>query len=158
MRVVGRLILVTGLILLAACSSKPSTSPRSDNTGPVGGSGAALGSCVERYNLKTLAKRSFAFDGTVSVVKKADSETGADEVTFNVGHWYKGGSEDQITLKTYGVGGVTSAGSISGRSGERMLVTGEDDTLWTCGFTQSYSPQVAAQWETTFKTSSTSTP
>lgn len=152
MRLAGRVILATGFLILAACSSKPSTSPKSDNTGGVSGSGAALGSCVEQYNLKTLAKRSFAFDGTVSAVKKADTETGADEVTFNVVHWYKGGSAARITLKTYGVGGVTSAGSISGRAGEHMLVTGEDDTIWTCGFTQAYTTDVAAQWEATFKT------
>ena len=155
MRVGVRAIVVTGFLVLTACSSTPSRSSKSDNTGASGGSSAAS-SCVEQYNLGTLAKRSFAFDGTVRSVTKTDSETGADQVTFDVGHWYKGGTSDQITLKTYGVGRVTSAGSISGRSGERLLVTGEDNILWTCGFTQAYSPAVATQWETTFKTSGVS--
>ena len=152
MRVATRVILVAGFLVLFGCSSNPSIAPRSDKAETTGGSGA-LGSCVERYNVKTLAKRSFAFDGTVSGMKKASTETGADLVTFNVSHWYKGGSANQVTLKTHGVGGVTSAGSISGRSGERLLVTGEDDTLWTCGFTRPYSQDVAARWEATFNNS-----
>jgi hypothetical protein len=137
------------LAVLVACSSKPQSAPRSSEPVTTGG-GAALGSCVERYSPATLAKRSFAFDGTVKSSAKSTTETGADTVTFTVNHWYKGGSATEVTLKTYGLGGVTSAGSISGRAGEHMLVTGEEDNLWTCGFTQPYSDAGAAEWNATF--------
>ncbi len=135
------------LFALTACSSEPQASPSPD---PSVGGGEALGSCVEQYSPSTLAKRSWAFDGTVKSSMKATTETGADSVTFAVNHWFKGGTSSSITVETYGLGGVTSAGSISGQVGERMLVTGEEDSLWTCGFTQPYTETVAADWSAAF--------
>lgn len=149
MRVKAGLIL---LVLLAACSS--ATRPQAQRPSPQEtdtGGGLTIGSCVERYSSETLAARSWAFDGTVSSVQKASTETGADSIAFKVNRWYKGGdNQSTVTKQTYGVGGITSAGSISGTLGERMLVTGENESLWTCGFTQPYSSEAAAEWEAAF--------
>jgi hypothetical protein len=137
-----------GLLALGACSSGTiiGRSPRAD----AGLGSTSSGSCVEQYSRATLAKRDFAFDGTIEAVAKASSETGADQMTFTVNRWYRGGPAREVTLSAYGVGTVTSAGSISGGIGDRLLVTGDDDSERICGFTQPYSAEVAAEWEATF--------
>lgn len=141
-------------VLAVACSSSTPSRPQgrvSPTESADSSGGTSLGSCVERYSPETLTARSFAFDGTVSSVEKGTTETGSDSVTFSVNRWYKGGDDGgSVTLKAFGVGGVTSAGSISGTAGERLLVTGDEDTIWTCGFTQPYTTQAAAEWEAAF--------
>ena len=145
-----RKALVAGLLVLAACSSRPSATSTQPGRSDTSGEGAVLGSCVEGYNLQNLAKRSWAFDGTVVSSKKTEAETGTDTVTFHVSRWFKGTSESEVVLETYGLGGITSAGTIAGRPGDRMLVTGEGKTIWTCGFTQPYTAAAAADWQIAF--------
>jgi hypothetical protein len=83
-------------------------------------------------------------------VKRSDGEveTGPDRVTFRVNRWYKGDRTPVVTLKVLGFGRATSAGSIAGAVGDRMLVAGDDEFAWPCGFTQTYDSGVAAEWET----------
>lgn len=136
------------LVAAAACSSRPAA--RQEESGDTIGS-VSSGSCIEQYSTQALAKRHFGFDGTITAVAKAASEMGVDEVTFKVNRWYKGGSAGSVTLKAVGFGGVTSAGTIAAGIGDRMLVTGEDGMMWSCGFSQAYSAEVAAEWEAAFK-------
>jgi hypothetical protein len=114
--------------------AEPPTSP--------GGPVSSSLSCVEVYSPETLARREIAFDGTVQSVD-------GDEITFRVGHWYRGGSDDTVTL-----GGAltltsqTSAGQpVPLEPGTRMLVAGDGGFAWSCGFTQPYDAGTAASWQ-----------
>jgi hypothetical protein len=125
--------------------------------GPVNGPGPALGSCVEQFSVETLASRDFAFDGTVSGVVTpgdAQAEEGAAPtmVTFQVRHWYKGGGGDSVTLKTYEQpGAVTSiGGSLDLSVGTRLLAAGDDDFLWSCGFSMPYTESNARLFSRAF--------
>lgn len=123
----------------------PRTDVAADSTttssadGPITPGGAA--SCVEVYTLETLANRDAAFDGTVEAV------TG-DVLTFRVHEWFRGGAGDSVTRRgATAIGGVTSAGpSLSLEPGTRLLVAGDDDFAWGCGFTQPYDAAVATGW------------
>lgn len=103
--------------------------------------GGGLGSCVETYDLDTLANREAAFDGTVRQVE-------GDTISFTVNRWYRGGSGDTTTRNGAStLGGFTSAGSsLSLEPGQRLLVAGDGGFAWGCGFTQAYDAAVAADW------------
>lgn len=125
-------------------ATDPTNSPATDepgtSAGPITPGGTA--SCVEQYTLATLAHRETAFDGTVESVD-------GDSVTFTVNHWYRGGQDARSTRRGAALlGGITSAGpSVSLEPGTRLLVAGDDDFAWACGFTQPYDTAVASQWE-----------
>jgi hypothetical protein len=138
---------------LGACTSKGPSNPGDRAQGFT-----SSGSCVEPFTFDNLQKRDFGFDGTVKAVTGADSDgERADLVTFMVSRWYRGGAGREVTLKAYGFGQLTSAGSISGAVGERLLVSGEEDIAWGCGFTQPYEARSAHLWEQAF-TTTTETP
>jgi hypothetical protein len=127
-------------------AAAPPTAPVADSTpttGPVLSPGVGLGSCVESYDLATLAHREVAFDGTVSAVE-------GNQVTFNVNEWFKGGSGASVTLDGNGMTGaaITSAGGPTLTVGQRFLVAGDGGFVWSCGFTQSYDGATAGQWRT----------
>jgi hypothetical protein len=131
---------------------------------------AAAASCVETYSAEALARRAFAFDGTIVSVELREDPTLSDSVgetamvpwvTFDVNRWYKGGSGEQVGIWVEHLGTPTSAGAIGGEPGARLLVTGEprwggepleDPIAWPCGFTQPYSEGAAAEWEDAFGT------
>ena len=71
----------------------------------------SISSCAFHYNDETLAERSWAFDGTlVSIGALADSQMGnVPAATFDVNHWYRGGSTPQVTVQF-------ETGKISGSS------------------------------------------
>ena len=112
---------------------------------PLTPGGASSGSCVEFYDLQSLANREVAFDGTVA------SRAG-DQITFTVNRWFRGGDEDEITLSGgEALGGVTSAGpGASIETGTRLLVAGDGGFAWACGFTQPFDAAVAEQWADAF--------
>ncbi len=121
-------------------TSPPATGDAVTSGGPITPGGSA--SCVELYTLETLAQRDVAFDGTVESVD-------GDSVSFTVNQWYRGGQDARTTRRgASGLGGITSAGpSVSLEPGSRLLVAGDDDFAWACGFTQPYDPAIARQWE-----------
>ena len=100
-----------------------------------------LGSCVEFYDLTTLTHREMAFDGTVQAVE-------GNQVTFNVGEWFKGGSGATVTLDGNGLtgGAITSAGGPTLSVGQRFHVAGDGGFVWSCGYTQAYSADLATAW------------
>jgi len=97
--------------------------------------------CVETYSLESLENREVAFDGTITAVN-------GDEITFDVGEWFKGGSGGETTLEGAGtLGGLTSASSgIPLDAGTRLLVAGDGGFAWGCDFTQPYDASIAAAW------------
>jgi hypothetical protein len=100
-----------------------------------------------------LKKRDYAFDGTLRSFDAA--ATGAEEpkpqhIVFEVHKWFKGGEGAEATRRAYGFGMITSAGGTPHAVGERLLVAGDEDFIWECGFTQPYDGSVAANWERAF--------
>ena len=136
------------LLALTGCgrqSAAPETAPPGTDSGSTS---TVAGSCVEQYSLENLKKRDFAFDGTVRIIEPGNEDQ-ADRVTFDVHKWYKGGQGTQANRRAYGFTAVTSAGGSPHAAGERLLVAGDEDFVWECGFTQAYNASVAAEWEQT---------
>ena len=105
----------------------------------LGGGFAAL--CVELYSPETLRNRQFAFDGTVESISGTNA-------TFSVNRAYKGDVGDTITLEAGGMLAITSVNEEGTLEvGGRYLVSGDDTFLWTCGFSQPYSEELAGEWE-----------
>lgn len=136
-------VLVGGAWTVAASRDTPKADPpiAQEPTGPIS-PGGTMASCIEVYDLQTLARRELAFDGTVQSVE-------GDNVTFSVNEWYRGGSAPQISLGgAGGLSGFSSAGeSTSLESGTRLLVAGDGGFAWSCGFTQPFDPAVAGEWK-----------
>ena len=110
---------------------------------PGGSAGTGSASCVEPYaGPASIAKRTFAFDGTVSAID-------GDKVTFTVNQAYRGADGASITLDAAGMTGttITSSGGPNLALGERYLVAGEDHFVWACGYTQPFDSALAAQWQ-----------
>ncbi len=110
---------------------------------PDGGGGGGTAMCIQ-FDLDILAQAGVAFDGTVTAID-------GDEVTFAVGHWYRG-SGDSITLTEYGLssGAVTLEGGVGFEVGGRYLVSGSDGIVTGCGFSQAYDDAAAADWASAF--------
>ena len=121
---------------------------------PIGGS---MGSCVEQFSVENLRKREFAFDGVIRSIAVPPGETDQPTiVTFEVTRWYKGGSSDSVEIKTYEVPGAISSASLGQEDavqleqGQRVLGSGEEDYLWSCGFSMLYTPNNAELFEAAF--------
>ena len=149
-------LLLTTIVVAIGCQSandRPSTpSPTSRSVATnAGGSGSMVEvECVERYSLDNLKKRGYAFDGVVRTIVKAQHERDVYAVAFDVKEWFKGGSGTTATRRSATFMSFTSAGGTPHHEGDRLLVTGEEDQIWDCGFTQPYNATVARQWRTTF--------
>jgi hypothetical protein len=87
-----------------------------------------------------LQARDFAFGGTVTAIE-------GDQVTFSIDESFIG-PDDQVTLSAPELTGETAImlGSPALEIGSRYLVAGDNNTVWTCGFTQTYSTELAADW------------
>jgi hypothetical protein len=118
----------------------PSAAPGSELAPPVTPGGGAAGRCVATYSLTTLAERDHAFAGTVTAID-------GDAITFEVEESFRGDRDGTATL---GGGllltGITPDSGPPLAVGDRVLVAGDGDFAWGCGFTQAYDEQVAAQW------------
>lgn len=108
---------------------------------PGGSLGPGSASCVEPYSPTAIARRAFAFDGTVQAID-------GERVTFAVGTAWRGAVGTTITLDAPGMTGppLTSAGGPSLVVGGRYLVAGDDRFAWACGYTQPYDPAIAEEW------------
>jgi hypothetical protein len=159
-------LLLAVALLGSACADDTEPQPQSQppeavDTAPSSTDVAA--SCVEVYGPETLPNRSFAFDGTVaSIETRSDPKLPVGErktpwVTFDVNEWFLGGSGDTVAIWMDQLNVETSVGAVTAEVGTRLLVSGEprwggeplDDPLaWTCGFTQEWTEEAAAEWET----------
>ncbi len=148
-------------LVLAACGSEGPTeqvqatasAPSDDATAaggtvPAVGTSVTAGSCIEQYSIETLKNRDYAFAGTIKSIE-SDAADGPDAVVFTVQEWFKGAARRprDATRKAYGFGSVTSAGGTPHAVGQRLLVAGDEDFVWECGFTQPYDAEVAADWD-----------
>ncbi len=98
------------------------------------------GGCAFRYSVRAVQARGFAFDGTVAAIGEAG-------VTFDVREWFAGGVATTVTLTM--AGPTESSMSESPPSyavGTRLLVSGEDQVVWGCGFTRYFDEETAAAW------------
>ena len=152
---VARVVMAAALVLLAGIvgavvlsrtgSDDPDpageTAAGEPEDGPITPGGASSASCVEVYDLDTLAHREIAFDGEGQAVD-------GDRVTLVVNEWYRGGDTPTVTLDgATGLAGLTSAGPATGlEPGTRLLVAGDGGFAWSCGFTQPYDEGVAEEW------------
>ena len=142
------------VVLLVACGSddpaeqaQPTSPANAEGTagdgGVAGGTSMSAGSCVERYSIETLKNRDYAFDGTIKSITP-DPADGPSTVVFDVRTWFKGGTGAEATRKAHGFGQITSAGGTDHQVGDRLLIAGDEDFIWECGFTQVYHAEVAA--------------
>ena len=126
---------------LAARPAMPSNDGESVDPGQ-----SQVTSCVESYDLTTLANREYAFDGTVTSVDGQD-------MTFTVEEWFApgpyDGAADTVTLDHQDLAGMLFAPEGPAlEPGTRVLVAGDGGLVWSCGFTQLHDPAVAEQWRT----------
>lgn len=161
-----RALLAISLGLAAvSCGSTAAPSKADGSTAPVNSSAA---SCLETFSPAGLRGRDFAFDGTVlSIERRRDPRLppGEDEVpwvTFDVNRWYAGGQEAQVGVWIENASlspTVSSVDSIAVEEGARLLVSGEprwggrpldDPIAWSCGFTEPWTEDAAAEWNRAF--------
>jgi hypothetical protein len=124
---------------------------------------AAGASCAVGYSPRELARRAFAFDGTVTAIgpgrtDRPYSNVSHAGVTFTVHEWFAGGSGATITVDmvppvSYFIS--MGYGPPAYGVGTRLLVSGEhrwggptraDLIGWGCGFTIYYDPATADDW------------
>lgn len=117
-------------------------------------------SCVEQYSPRTLQSRSWALEGVIVAVNGPADPHSEDPgqtnttVTFDVGRWFWGGAGDRTSLITSAF--PSSAGDVDQSLGARLLVSGEEDFLWLCGFTQPFTDSGWAEFEAAAAARSTS--
>jgi hypothetical protein len=113
--------------------------------GPVGGGAGGFGQCAFEFTPETLSAREWAFDGTVTAIA-------GNQGTFLVEHWYRGGPAETVART---IDGLTEADGLLGgpglEVGGRYLVAGDDQFAWSCGFTQFWNADVAADWARAFR-------
>lgn len=151
------------LALVVACGAdKPAAAPRpTEGSGATpetaGGRAATSMMCAFVYSLDTLADREMAFDGTLREIVPGEEPTDTSDGTpargrFEVHRWFTGGSGAEVTVIAdgLGIGAVTPGESLTGDVGDRMLVAGDENNAWGCGFTQPYDARVAEDWAGVF--------
>jgi hypothetical protein len=102
----------------------------------------AAGSCVV-FDVAFLAEMPVAFAGSVTAV-------GADQVTLDVDHWYRGGDADQVTVAVPSQQSSAALDGVDFRQGERYLITATDGTVNGCGFSGPADPQLEQAFEQAF--------
>ena len=152
---IATLSVVLCAVALAGCGTQKVESVSSPPPPPPTPTSAAvtsstIGSCIEKYSIDNVKKRAYAFDGVVRNIERG-SEPNPDRVTFDVREWFKGGSGNTAVRRATGFTFMTSAGGSPHAVGQRLLVTGDEDFVWECGFTQPYDERVAADWRAAFK-------
>lgn len=115
-----------------------SLGPSQDPVGGGAAGGGAAGMCI-MFSLEELAMRDFAFDGTVTAVD-------GEQATFTVNEAFIGDLGESITLTAPDYSQTSLEGGIPLEQGGRYLVSGDDDFVWGCGFTQAYDESTAAEW------------
>ena len=92
-----------------------------------------------RVSAEVLANMEVAFDGTVTAIDDG-------LVTLDVGHWYRGGDADLVTVKAPPASLRALIQAASFEVGQRYLVSANDGFVSVCGFTAPYSDELAAMY------------
>jgi hypothetical protein len=141
---------VAGLVAVVAIKA-------ADGGGPAAAPDASWlmttqGSCVEQYSAETLSTRDYAFEGVVAAVDPPTNPEGTDPggatttVVFDVRRWFWGGTGDRASLKTYAAPPVSTEAP-DASIGAHLLVAGDEDFLWSCGFTKPFGQGAADEFE-----------
>jgi hypothetical protein len=141
------IVAVIGAVVVSGDNSD-TEAPRADASWLVA---QGSGSCVERYSVETLADRGYAFEGVITDVAGPSDPTSPDPggqtttVSFDVVRWFWGGSGPSATRRTYSV--ASSAGELDASIGARLLVAGDEDFIWACGFSQQATETARSDYE-----------
>ena len=92
-----------------------------------------------RVTAEVLANMEVAFDGTVTSIDDG-------LVTLDVGHWYRGGDAEVVTVKAPPANLQALIQAASFEVGQRYLVSANDGFVSVCGFTAPYSDELAAMY------------
>lgn len=115
--------------------------------------------CVVEYSRETLANREFAFDGTIvsfdvhAPLPPDPEDLGSehkDYATFQVHEWFTGGTGPTVRIALDDFETPMKTGLPTSEGRERLLVSGDDQTAWLCGFTRRYSQRDARIWVEAF--------
>ena len=90
-----------------------------------------------------LGNQQTAFDGTVTSLTDGF-------VTLDVGHWYRGGPADQVTVDAPPTDMQALVQAADFQVGQRYLVSANDGFVTVCGFTAVYSDDLAALYVQAF--------
>ena len=90
-----------------------------------------------------LGNQQTAFDGTVTSLTDGF-------VTLDVGHWYRGGPADQVTVDAPPTDMQALVQAADFQVGQRYLVSANDGFVTVCGFTAAYSDDLAALYAEAF--------
>ena len=90
-----------------------------------------------------LSNQETAFDGTVTSLTDG-------LVTLDVGHWYRGGPADQVTVDAPPAEMQALLLAADFQVGQRYLVSANDGFVTVCGFTAAYSDDLAALYAEAF--------
>jgi hypothetical protein len=90
-----------------------------------------------------LGNQQIAFDGTVTSLAEG-------VVTLDVGHWYRGGPGDQVTVDAPPADLQALVQAADFQVGQRYLVSANDGFVTVCGFTAAYSDDLAALYAEAF--------
>lgn len=100
---------------------------------------SSMGMCIE-YSTDQLSTVDSVFSGTVTA---ADDTT----MTFAVDEWFSAEQGPTVTLQHPDLDGMLFApDGPSLEPGTRVLAVANEGTLWSCGYTQLYDEDVAAEW------------
>jgi hypothetical protein len=152
----------------AAIGSTPTTTPTtatgvttSAPAAPAAASRPILGnaeaSCVEEYDLTTLAGRAWAFDGTVRAITPPAEGAVDTAVEFDVHEWFGIDGPATVTVDLTPPQVRSSVEPPEYGVGSRLLVSGEprwggdpldEPVAWLCGFTRTWDEPTASAWRT----------
>jgi hypothetical protein len=102
----------------------------------------AAGRCAP-VSATILANQDTAFDGTVTSISDG-------VVTLDVGHWYRGGDADQVSVQATPAELQALVQAADFRTGQRYLVSANDGFVTVCGLTAAYSDGLAATYADAF--------
>lgn len=100
-------------------------------------------SCI-LFSVDILRGMSTAFAGTVS-------EVDTSHVVLTVDHWYKGGTQTEVSIaRPDGTGTPSLEGGVAFEKGKRYLVTATDGTVNGCGYSAEATPELEQSFAQAF--------
>lgn len=130
-------------VMVAALTLGGTAAPPPVASDPGSGGGGAAGMCIQ-YSIELLKEREFAFDGTVTALD-------GNMATFSVTTAFWGvETGSSVTLQADLMANPGPNVALEGGPilvvGQRYLVSGDDTFAWTCGYTQEWTAEAAAEW------------
>lgn len=115
--------------------------------GPSVALGDGMGICVEIYSPETLRNRDYAFAGVLTAIEPIDDGL-QSRISFSVERVFSGSIGETVTLTGSGMteGVVASEGGPVAHVGDRLLISGDGGFAWPCGFSRTWSAEMADEW------------